>query len=133
MKGSLKFCELIVNNSKHCPTDNLNHILLRDNGKGLLVIMSIDKHRSENKHIHYSNRQDNASLSDLYVSGGKQLTLKNTLENLRGQSISMTISECNDNIQGRIWRVDEGNLTLLGQYGFHIIPICSISSINPLN
>ena len=53
-----------------------------------------------------------------------------TLQQLEGNFISVTVSGCCDSLQGRIFRVDEGKLILIGVLGTRIIPICSISSID---
>lgn len=57
--------------------------------------------------------------------------LKTKLQRLQGQIISVTISGCCDILQGRISRVDDGSLILVGEFGTRIIPICNISSIDP--
>lgn len=100
--------------------------------------MGIEKHHSQSKHIHYfdkekKHKKEDAKSSDLSISEDNEITLRNKLENLRGEFISIMISECSDIIRGRVLRVDAGNLTLTGRLGVHIIPICSITSIKPMN
>lgn len=56
--------------------------------------------------------------------------LRAKLQQLEGQFISVTLSGCCDILQGRIFRVDEGSLILVGEFGTRIIPICTISSID---
>ena len=56
--------------------------------------------------------------------------LRMTLQELEGQFISVRLSESCETLQGRIYRVDEGKLILVGVFGTRIIPICSISSID---
>lgn len=56
--------------------------------------------------------------------------LRKKLKQLINQFISVTISGCCDIIQGRILRVDEGSLILVGEFGTRIIPLCSISSFD---
>lgn len=105
--------------------------------------MGIEKHHSQNKHIHYGDKKEDARSSDFNVLGGKNselfseesciYDLSNKLKKLAGQFISITISECSDIIQGRVCQVDERSLILDGKFGIHIIPICSISSIKPMH
>lgn len=57
--------------------------------------------------------------------------LSNKLKRLENQFISVTISGCCDIIQGRILRVDNGFLILVGEFGTRNIPIRSITSLDP--
>lgn len=56
--------------------------------------------------------------------------LRMKLKRLQYQFISVTISGCCDIIQGRVLRVDEGSLILVGEFGTRILPLCTISSID---
>lgn len=56
--------------------------------------------------------------------------LRNKLEKLQGEVISLTIFGGIDSIQGRILRVDEGSVIIYGEFGKRIIPICNISSLD---
>lgn len=55
--------------------------------------------------------------------------LQKILKKLKGQSISVTISDCCETLQGRVLRVDKASITFVGEFGTRIIPICNISSI----
>lgn len=57
--------------------------------------------------------------------------MKTTLQQLQGQLISVTLSGCCDtSLFGRVFRVDDGKMILVGSLGTRIIPICTISSID---
>lgn len=57
--------------------------------------------------------------------------LKGLLEDLEGQSVSLTILECCEELQGIISKVNKGTIILEGDFGTRVIPICQISSLNP--
>jgi YVTN family beta-propeller protein len=57
--------------------------------------------------------------------------MRTTLQQLQGKLISITLSGCcDDSLFGRVFRVDDGKMILVGTLGTRIIPICTISSID---
>ncbi|RKN78199.1 NTTRR-F1 domain [Paenibacillus ginsengarvi] len=57
--------------------------------------------------------------------------MRTTLQQLQGKLISVTLSGCcDDSLFGRVFRVDDGKMILVGTLGTRIIPICTISSID---
>lgn len=56
--------------------------------------------------------------------------MKTTLQQLQGKMISVSLSGCCDNLFGRVFRVDDGKMILVGGLGTRIIPICTISSVD---
>lgn len=85
-----------------------------------------DKSRKKEK-----KKDDCESCKHKGSSEGCFQDLQQKLKKLKGQSISVTISDCCETIQGRVLHVDDASLTFVGEFGTRIIPICNISSIEP--